>query len=1043
MRPLYVRRLAVVALVLAVPVLGTPAMVGRSSGAAALTSGRETPAADTDASASALTQASAKRLKVAILGDSYSAGNGSRFEKEGEKPRTSYRGPNGCYRSRDNWGTKYARGLLGARSRIYACSGATTGNIHGRNAAGKYPGRVSPAPDGVRSEEEILAWARESDWCNAKYNNYPEHVEFDPIGPAKYSFGRGSWITFKCERFLKPQADFVDETTDLVLMTIGGNDLEFSEIVKRCFGPVAPFWGRNTGECITLVENAKRLTPDLSKTIASTIEGLYTRPGGLRPDAKVVLVGYPLLALADVPFNVGGYHAAVEVRRLGLQGNAALIDTVEAVNAGVTPAAGNVTFVNGIPGLFADHEPDPRFFHHNPSRWLWEIGDNGTSLPTDYTQTLFEWYHPNPHGHKEYARHLYEYPGGSAAFGAGANRKPAGDVDVVFVVDTSDSMSAELKSLKAQLRGVMTTTRDRANTSRFALVSYREDPRYSGDPVDYLSRVERAFTTDPSAVASAADGLSAAGGGGDRETMWSGVKTAVDLPWRTDVKKQVIVITDNGAHNPEPFTGLDDAAIATAAWNVDPASVTVIDSGIGVSRAPVRRVVNATAGVLTEAPNEADLGPALDTAIAHMLDRPDPWLDGPYVARVGDELEIDGSGSYATDESGLASYEWDIDGDRTFDLTTALPSITHTWDSEMAGEIGLRVTDASGRSSLTTARINITRDADEIPTEYDNCPDDPNMDQEDTDDDGIGDYCDPTPGWTVGGELVELTPSRLEGVPRPGNVLRAVPGTWSEPTTARYQWMVDGQSVVGATSDSFVVDSSHVRRKVSVRITTTVDNGGETVKVETHDVVGEPQPLTNLTPSGIDGRPRPGHTLTAIPGTWSGRTTPHYQWQRDGQPIPGATAQSYALTKADIRHRVRVVITTSSDEFGEIAKETHGAYIGRYLSTVRMRVPDRTVRDGEPVIVKVRASVTGLDRIRGRLRFVSDDGTVARPWLKQKGSRFVRFALRDLEPGRHRIRVKLIGSTWLAPSRWSAGKVRVLPASNERARLSTDSSYTS
>ena len=35
--------------------------------------------------------------------------------------------------------------------------------------------------------------------------------------------------------FLKAQADFVDQTYDIVLMTIGGNDVHFSTIVKRCF----------------------------------------------------------------------------------------------------------------------------------------------------------------------------------------------------------------------------------------------------------------------------------------------------------------------------------------------------------------------------------------------------------------------------------------------------------------------------------------------------------------------------------------------------------------------------------------------------------------------------------------------------------------------------------------------------------------------------------------------------------------------------------------------------------------------------------------
>ena len=59
----------------------------------------------------------------------------------------------------------------------------------------------------------------------------------------------------------------------------------------------------------------------------------------------------------------------------------------------------------------------------------------------------------------------------------------------------------------------------------------------------------------------------------------------------------------------------------------------------------------------------------------------------------------------------------------------------------------MRVTQADGRSAVGTTRVDITDDGDITPRAQDNCPDTYNYGQTDYDGDGLGDECDPDPGY--------------------------------------------------------------------------------------------------------------------------------------------------------------------------------------------------------------------------------------------------------------------------------------------------------
>ena len=78
---------------------------------------------------------------------------------------------------------------------------------------------------------------------------------------------------------------------------------------------------------------------------------------------------------------------------------------------------------------------------------------------------------------------------------------------------------------------------------------------------------------------------------------------------------------------------------------------------------------------------------------------------GPYSGQEGQPILFDASAS--TDDIGIAEYAWDWDNDGIFDETTNLPTVQHTFPDDLAGSIGLRVTDGEGMADSTTVAVSV------------------------------------------------------------------------------------------------------------------------------------------------------------------------------------------------------------------------------------------------------------------------------------------------------------------------------------------------
>jgi lysophospholipase L1-like esterase len=204
---------------------------------------------------------------------------------------------------------------------------------------------------------------------------------------------------FKSRNGRRPQVNAVDAGYDLILLTIGGNDLKFSKIVKFCLIQVTRD-GANCGPLLTEAERALK-SGGLRKRISDILRSIRSRADRR---ARIVLLGYPYLE-GDAGYRLRSGHggrtfieAGKRLHRLTNAGDRLQRGLVERLNDSVP---GHPFAFVSTRRLFTG-PPDHSLYAQKTNRHRWFVQPLVDVANIDYD--LF--YHPNRTGWTQEARLL-------------------------------------------------------------------------------------------------------------------------------------------------------------------------------------------------------------------------------------------------------------------------------------------------------------------------------------------------------------------------------------------------------------------------------------------------------------------------------------------------------------------------------------------------------------------------------------------------------------------------------------------------------------
>lgn len=273
--------------------------------------------------------------------------------------------------------------------------------------------------------------------------------------------------------------------------------------------------------------------------------------------------------------------------------------------------------------------------------------------------------------------------------------------DVVFVIDTTGSMSGIINSVKASVASMAVNLASASSSFRVGLVEYKDD-----EDSPFQSRKVLDFTTDLTAFTAALGSLDADGGGDWPESVYSGLMTAFEMPFRPGVKKSVIAIGDAPPKDPEPITGFTANQVIAKSLSIDPAQVFVSFDGSALDpedKTQLDKITNGTGGAsFYDSTGGAKITDNVKAAIDKTGATPLLSMSVPTKAIPGKSYKF---GAFVLAEENATKFDWDFNGDGVYDASTAAGSAAFAYPAAGAFIATVRATFADGRVAFGSSPV--------------------------------------------------------------------------------------------------------------------------------------------------------------------------------------------------------------------------------------------------------------------------------------------------------------------------------------------------
>lgn len=272
--------------------------------------------------------------------------------------------------------------------------------------------------------------------------------------------------------------------------------------------------------------------------------------------------------------------------------------------------------------------------------------------------------------------------------------------------------------------------------------------------------------------------------------------------------------------------------------------------------------------------------------------------------------------------------------------------------------------------------------------------------------------------------ITNVEPPVIEGTPKVGAPVTAVPGTWTPAATYTYQWFADGVTIPGATAPQYVPTAAQRGKRLTLEVTASRKGyaSGTARKAAAADVVvGD---FDNSEAPAVSGVAEVDQVLTASLGSWSpAPESATVQWYADGVAIPGATGRQLRLGQAQIDKRVTAAVTVRATGYKPrkvSSAETAPVIAGTIAITSPFTVAGR-MRAGDTLSV-----VPGT--------YEPADAAVTYTWLRDgtpiRGAAGTTYLLRPWDVGsRITVRVDLARTSYRSTSQVTSalGRVQTKP----------------